>query len=254
MPMDFLLRNASPPVPPGRKIRTLGSLKNALVSNIRFAVRRLRYMDTAMMHAKAQETQFNSGLGDSSHLLYGLVRAMKPNVCVEIGSARGRSACYIGMALKENGIGKLFAIDPHEPTTWNDDAAVDTFDVIRTNLATIGVTEQVEMLRSYSGDVAKAWNRPIDLIFIDGDHSYEGVKRDWDLFTPHVKEFGLVIFHDTIWDVRPDPRWMRPDMGVPRFVEELRCKGYQVVTLDRDCGVSLVQPTIGGISLAAGTK
>jgi hypothetical protein len=38
-------------------------------------------------------------------------------------------------------------------------------------------------------------------------------------------------------------------MGVPRFVEELRRKGHPVITIDRDCGLSLVQNRVGGLPL-----
>lgn len=187
-----------------------------------------------------------SGLGNSASLLYGLVRSMKPEICVEIGSARGKSACHIGMALKENGHGRLYAIDPHEPTDWNDTNSVDTFEICLRNISTLELSEQVIVIRSHSEDAARDWDRPIDLIFIDGDHSYEGVKRDWELFVPHVKPFGIVVFHDTMWDLPPYQMRARADMGVPRFVDELRRRGYQVLTIDRDYGVSLVQPTVGG--------
>lgn len=193
---------------------------------------------------------FSSGLGDSANVLYGLVRAMKPELCVEIGSARGRSACFIAMALRENGRGRLHAIDPHRPTAWNDSGAVETLAVMQGNLERLRLAPWVEIVRATSEEAAAGWTRPIDLLFIDGDHSYDGIRRDWDLFVPHVAEFGVVVFHDTIWDVRPDPRWHRPDMGVPRFVEELREAGFPVVTLARDCGVSLVQPVRGGVVLA----
>ena len=187
-----------------------------------------------------------SGLGDSAELLYGLVRSMKPEVCVEIGSARGKSACYIGMALKENGYGTLYAIDPHEQTDWNDSKAVNSFELAMDNISAVGVGEQVSIIRSYSDDAARDWTLAIDLIFIDGDHSYEGVKRDWELFLPHVKPFGIVVFHDTMWDLPPFKGKARADMGVPRFVDELRKQGYQVLTIDRDYGLSLVQPVVGG--------
>ncbi len=196
---------------------------------------------------------FQSGLGQSAWVLYGLVRAMRPTLCVEIGSARGRSACFVGLGLKHNGQGKLVAIDPHEPTDWNDTDSVDTLATMRANLAAMDVAAQVEIRRAYSDRAAEGWTAPIDLLFIDGDHTYEGVKRDFALFAPHVKEFGLVVFHDTIWERRPDPRWARADMGVPRFVEELRQQGYPVTTLEHDCGVSLVQPRVGGVPLAATT-
>src|SRR5437764_11581830 len=68
---------------------------HATMTHTRMVAARLH---RALVHAKADGIDFDSGLGDSANLLYGLVRAMKPEVCVEIGSARGKSACYIGMA------------------------------------------------------------------------------------------------------------------------------------------------------------
>ena len=192
---------------------------------------------------------FQSGLGDSAWLLYGLARSLKPKVCVEIGSARGKSACAVGLALRRNGGGKLYAIDPHRITNWNDTNSVDSLAIITENLRKAGVTEQVEIVRQTSGAAAKGWDNKIDLIFIDGDHSYEGVKADWDLFLPHLNEFGVVVFHDTLWDLRPDPKIARADMGVPRFVDDLRAAGYPVITIDQNFGVSLVQPKIGGVKL-----
>ncbi len=208
-----------------------------------------RKLAQAITRTRAGTIPFFSGLGDSSNLLYGLARSMKPQVCVEIGSARGNSTCAIAMALKENGHGKLYAIDPHTSTSWNDSNSVNTFEVLQKNLATLGLVAQVEIIRALSGEVARSWTRPIDLIFIDGDHSYEGVRADWDLFAPHVSPFGIAAFHDTMWDLNPDSQWSRSDMGVPRLVDELRQQGYQVLTIDKDCGISLVQPTVGGIPL-----
>jgi cephalosporin hydroxylase len=40
--------------------------------------------------------------------------------------------------------------------------------------------------------------RPIDFLLIDGDHTYEGVKRDWELYEPLVAPGGLIAFHDIL--------------------------------------------------------
>jgi predicted O-methyltransferase YrrM len=213
-------------------------------------IRRLRPSKEASLRAQLDSIDFSSGLGDSAHLLYGLARSLKPRIAVEIGSARGRSACFVGLALKENGSGRLYAIDPHIQTAWNDLGAIDTFSTMRQNVAELDLGGVVEIVRSTSADAAATWSEPIDLLFIDGDHSYDAVKADWTRFSPFVSEFGVVVFHDTIWDRRPDPRYGRADMGVPAFVEELRNTGYPVVTIDRDFGVSMVQPSVGGVSLA----
>lgn len=234
-----------------KRAAIVSTLMAVLPRGGRLWLRRIRSIPaqfrSARMNSRAK--YIPSGLGDSVELLYGLVRSIKPEVCVEIGSALGASASYIGMALKENGRGMLYAIDPHDSTEWNDVNAVDSLKQFTRNISALGLREQVSVIRSYSDAAARAWRLPIDLIFIDGDHSYEGVKRDWELFLPHVKPSGMVIFHDTMWDLPPYAGTVRSDMGVPRFVDELRQQGYQVLTIGRDYGVSLVQPVIGGLAL-----
>jgi predicted O-methyltransferase YrrM len=249
--MDSSLKSIAKRALPPSALGRIRSVRNVALGHIRSVRNRALAYSHGLMRARTGKIQFYSGLGDSSAILYGLIRSMKPEVCVEIGSARGNSTCSIAAALKENEHGKLYAIDPHMPTDWNDNFSVDTFDILRSNLSALGLTDHVEIIRSRSEEAARDWTRAIDLIFIDGDHSYEGVKRDWDMFVKHVSRFGLVVFHDTIWDLRPLPEVIRtrPAIGVPRFVDELRQLGYPVITLDRDYGVSIVQPIIGGIAL-----
>jgi predicted O-methyltransferase YrrM len=59
-------------------------------------------------------------------------------------------------------------------------------------------------------------NQRLSLLFIDGDHSYEGVKRDYEMYSPLVRPGGLLIFHDIIDN--PDC----PSYGVARFWKEIR--------------------------------
>ena len=107
----------------------------------------------------APPVNFRSGLDQGAWLLHGLVRSMRPAVCVEIGSARGCSACYIGLRLRHMGHGKLFAIDPHAATDWNDSKSVDTYDVMRENLRAFGVEDYVEIVQRYSPAAAEEWRR-----------------------------------------------------------------------------------------------
>lgn len=48
-----------------------------------------------------------------------------------------------------------------------------------------------------SQDLAATWREPIDLLFIDGDHSEEGCRRDWDGFHAQVSADGVVLIHDS---------------------------------------------------------
>lgn len=40
--------------------------------------------------------------------------------------------------------------------------------------------------------------REIDYLFIDGDHTYEGVKQDFEMYSPFVRKGGLIAFHDIV--------------------------------------------------------
>lgn len=228
----------------------------ALLSRLKNAVRAARNELFEQHIAKPSPAKLirgliPSGLGDTSWMLYALAKSLKPDVCVEIGSALGNSAAFVGMALAEIKKGKIYCIDPHSPTQWNDNNAVDSFQTFHNNLKSLHLEGYYECIRTYSPEAAKQWNKPIDMLFIDGDHSYAGVKQDWDLFSPFVKPFGVVIFHDTMWEISgQDSQYRRDDMGVPKFVEELRVQGYPVITLPHNFGVSLVQTTKQGCPLA----
>lgn len=52
--------------------------------------------------------------------------------------------------------------------------------------------EMVDRVREAAG------GEPFDFLFIDGDHSYEGVKRDFEAYSPLVKKGGHVGFHDIV--------------------------------------------------------
>jgi predicted O-methyltransferase YrrM len=41
-------------------------------------------------------------------------------------------------------------------------------------------------------------DKKIDFLFIDGDHTYEGVKKDFEWYSPLVKEGGVIAFHDIV--------------------------------------------------------
>jgi predicted O-methyltransferase YrrM len=61
--------------------------------------------------------------------------------------------------------------------------------------------------------------RSIDFLLIDGDHSYEGVKRDWELYEPLVTPGGLIAFHDILRHEEQSERIVPCE--VDRFWEEL---------------------------------
>lgn len=76
--------------------------------------------------------------------------------------------------------------------------------------------------------VAAAAAGPLDFVFIDGDHTYDGVRADWLAWSPLVRPGGVVAFHDT-W-----PNLDRHEPGVVAWVDELRHQVPSVEWTDPD--------------------
>lgn len=58
--------------------------------------------------------------------------------------------------------------------------------------------------------------RSVDFLMIDGDHTYEGVRADYEMYSPFLAEGGLVAFHDIL----PHPQV--PSCRVDQLWEELK--------------------------------
>ena len=76
----------------------------------------------------------------------------------------------------------------------------------------------------------------IDFLFIDGDHSYDGVKLDYEMYSLLVRPGGVIAFHDTVY--RPDA----PKIEVYRLWDELKASGEECVDFiasngDRKIGI-----------------
>jgi predicted O-methyltransferase YrrM len=128
--------------------------------------------------------------------LYGL-SSRTNGVFVEIGSYKGASSCFIAKGIKDRKTkSTLYCID-----TWKNDAMSegyrDTFDVFKKNTAEFG--DIICPIRGKSTEIAEKFSKKIDFLFIDGDHSYEGVKSDIDSWFPKLNSNALVIFHDIGW-------------------------------------------------------
>ena len=83
--------------------------------------------------------------------------------------------------------------------------------------------QEIELLRADSHDPATVESiaallggRAVDLLFIDGDHSYQGVKSDFEMYSPLVRAGGIIAFHDIVTGPESNVG------GVPRFWRELK--------------------------------
>jgi predicted O-methyltransferase YrrM len=112
---------------------------------------------------------------------------------VEIGSYKGRSTCSLALACRGSNR-RVFAIDPFDGGP--DLPKADSLPEFEQNVKRCGVSGQVKPIVGVSVEVAKSWNKPIQLLFVDGSHKYEDVLADFAGFFPHVVPGGIVAFHD----------------------------------------------------------
>jgi predicted O-methyltransferase YrrM len=115
---------------------------------------------------------------------------------VEIGVYEGSSAVVLCDVLGPDA--ELHLIDPFGeqpgalPAGWAGIEWATKRTVARASRNGPHVVWHVER----SDETAAHWSRPVDLVFIDGDHLEPGVRLDWDCWHDHVAPGGLVLFHD----------------------------------------------------------
>ncbi len=147
-------------------------------------------------------------------LLYNLAKnCCGKGVIVEIGSWKGKSTTWLAKGSKAGKKVKVYAIDPHTGSSEHKKmyGQVLTYAEFRTNMKNASVSDIVFPIVKTSAEAAKNFDRPVELIFIDGAHEYELVKLDFESWFPKIAEGGIMAFHDTT-------TWPGPKKIVEKFV------------------------------------
>jgi predicted O-methyltransferase YrrM len=136
--------------------------------------------------------------------LYRLARKCQGRgVIVEIGSWKGKSTIWLGNGSLDGKQVTIHAIDPHTGSPQCVEMfgeGVWTFNAFQQNIEQAGVKDVIEPHIGYSVEVASTFEQPVEMIFIDGLHEWDGVKADFDAWYPKVVEGGWMVFHDsTCW-------------------------------------------------------
>jgi MMP 1-O-methyltransferase len=131
---------------------------------------------------------------------------------LEIGSYCGKSAVYLGAAAQLHGR-VLFSIDHHrgneeqqpgegfhDPRFVDDRGRVDTLPAFRATIETAGLDGVVIGIVGHSEVVARAWETPLGLVFIDGGHSQAAADADLEGWSSHVLPGGVLAIHDVFED------------------------------------------------------
>lgn len=173
---------------------------------------------------------------EGQHLTY-LASHCERGAIVEVGSFKGKSACYLARGT----VTHVYCVDlwalptPGRQKRKEKYVGPRVFGIFRQQVKDAGVSQLVTPLPGESVDLAAHWaNGPIGLLFIDAKHTYHAVREDLQAWTPHLAPGACVAFHD----------WKDTFPGVARAGLEWQqtvdvVSTYRVLEQDGD-GTSLV--------------
>ncbi len=132
---------------------------------------------------------------------------------LEIGSWCGKSAVYLGSAAEQAGT-VLFGVDHHRGSEENQPGwehhdpdvvdprtgRIDTLPWFRRTVEDAGLEATVIAIVGESTVVAAHWRTPLGLVFVDGGHGAQPAHADYDAWSPHVVQGGLLAVHDVFED------------------------------------------------------
>lgn len=120
---------------------------------------------------------------------------------LEIGSFKGKSTTILAKSAALSGGGRIAAVDPLTLPASTDPSLNEGEslpEVFRQTLTDNDVDNLVEFHQTRSEQLANTWSRPLRLLWIDGDHTYQGAKADFENFSTHLGRGSVVAFHDVL--------------------------------------------------------
>ena len=150
---------------------------------------------------------------ESQHLCYITSLLPKQSTLVELGSRFGSSSAFLVSAMREFSIeGNLHCVDLWETgdqtKTYSSEYPVPAFTrgmgyhasyahkKFIEQTESVGVRDRITEHKMSTDAFAETWTDPIDYMFIDADHLYDAVHKDWNNLNGFVKSGGFVSFHD----------------------------------------------------------
>lgn len=167
---------------------------------------------------------------------YDLVFNLNPNHIVELGTYKGTSFFSFCQSIKDHSLKtRIDAID-----SWEGDKHAGFYgDKIFNEVSEISEkfysNVDYHLVRKLFRDALPHYrDGSLDLLHIDGLHTYEAVKEDFENWLPKVKDDGVILFHDIAAK--------KKDFGVWKLWDELRAnyKNYYFIEFDHSSGLGLM--------------
>jgi cephalosporin hydroxylase len=161
--------------------------------------------------------------------LLGMVRQIRPDVVLEIGTCRGGTLrCWVEVA---SATAQLISLDLPGGGFgggYGEEDIPRFRSWLKPGQSLVCLREDSHSPGTLAAAREALGGRPVDLLFIDGDHTYEGVRADFEMYSPLVRPGGLIVFHDIV--VSPP----HPDCRVYEFWREVKTRYRAIELVDRD--------------------
>jgi len=190
---------------------------------------------------QGQQTDARRGQLGFGLLHYSLITLLKSKRVLCIGSRQGFVPAICALACKDQGKGKVDFVDAgknsSDENNWGGKGFWRKNDGNK-HFSLLELDKYIKIYVMTTREFAKKYKRKYDYIYIDGDHSYKGIKRDFRLFWPRLAAGGIMSFHDIgVKGISDEGE----EYGVWKLWEELEKKYKFSVIINRDDGVGFIQ-------------
>jgi predicted O-methyltransferase YrrM len=161
---------------------------------------------------------------EKAKVFAGIILATRPSHVVEVGVWSGRGTIACALACKENGVGRVYGIDPYDASAssegqtgknlewWSKQDHEAMYRYCLSQIEAFGVKDIAEIMRLRS-DQVEPHTIPghIGLLIVDGNHGPQAIK-DVQRFSARVPVGGYVVLDDLSWEggaVSESARWLQ---------------------------------------------
>lgn len=171
---------------------------------------------------------------------YALVRNVKPKHILCVGSKQGFIPAILALACKDNRMGHVDFVD----AGFDENERVHHWGGVgfwkknntREHFGKIGISKQITSFIMTTAEFAKKYpKRKYDYIYLDGNHSYLGIKKDFKYFWPNLSKGGFMLLHD----ISERGKLSKGIYGTGKFWKEL--KSQSKISFPLSSGLGIVQ-------------
>ena len=157
---------------------------------------------------------FDSPWVGHSNFAYDLIANFKPSTIVELGTFKGTSLFSFAQAVKDFDLNTtVYAIDSWKGDEHSGFYGEEIYQSVVEITRKFYAKQRIRLVRKYFDEAVDDFeNESIDILHIDGLHTYDAVKNDFSKWFPKVKPTGIIIFHDILV----------ADFGVWKLWEEIK--------------------------------